>query len=333
MPRRDGRSSAACSSVLRGSVGLAAAGTLLLALGACSARADSGVVVRSDSAQTPESFSLTSPLGQAKFSIGKPVRELSKADTNDRKSRKAPSGGAFVPVTWNFTYTAGFPFGTLGAVAKPATLALVAGGHSYRLDTVGQSFSQSVPEYVAVSSTKDLKFALTYDGLTQTVDTSSGAVDSGRAAGIETVDSRAIDCGKGASTSGRVRAQVSCDLTASTVPWAGGWAAPGHEFVVVKADVRPYPFEIRADEGFAHYRATAITDRTVLDGVAPRQPLRQDSKVEYAADGVLVFDVPKGAHTLHLRLRYTLQEEGQEGATDFPQEASFTLTRNVAIPS
>lgn len=308
-----------------------AAAVLLLVLSACGAHAKPGATVPARKAPTGSTVSLTSPLGVASVTVGAPVDTVDQDQAGDLKSHDAPEGGAFVPVTWRFAYAADFPAAAIGAASKPATLALVAGGKSYPLATIGRTVGTTQPAYVAVPTTRDLAVGLTYDGLTQTVDVATGKRHPGAAAALYDATPRTIDCSQGWQTSIPITAPMDCRLQVTTVPWAGGWASPGHEYVVVSADIRPYPLRIHHGSGYARYDVRSVTDTSTVDGVGARQPLQQDPTAAYAMTGTLVFDVPAGAHTLDLDLDYALRLGGQTGPGKFPVSPDVTFTRSIPL--
>jgi hypothetical protein len=310
---------------------IAAVAVLVLALSACGAHATPGAKVRTEQAPKGSTVSLTSPLGVASVTVGKAVDTVDKDRASDLKSHHAPKGGAFVPVTWTFTYATGFPAAAIGAASKPAALALIAGGKSYPLDTIGRSFGTPQPEYVAVPTTTGLKVGLTYDGLTQTVDVATGKRDAGAAEALYSAQQQTVDCGQGWTTSIPIKAPMDCTLHVTTVPWAGSWAGAGHEYVVVSADIRPYPLEIHRGSHDARYDVRSVTDRSTVDGIGAKQPLQQDPAASYAMTGTSIFDVPTGAHSLDLELDYALQKGGETGPGTYPLDPTVTFSRSVPL--
>jgi hypothetical protein len=307
--------------------------TLILGLSGCGggAQAHAGSVVRTQRAPQGTTATLTAPSGTARVSVGKPVRTIAKDQASDRRQHRAPDGGAFVPVSWAWTFASGFPLTDLGAADQPATISLIAGGRSYRLDTIHGSFGTALPEYVAVPTTEDLKVGLTYDGLTQTVDLASGQRDAGAAEALYHPQPQTIGCGQGWQTSIAIKAPMDCRLQVATLPWAGSWASPGHEYVVVDADIRPYPLEIHRGSHYARYDVRSVTDTSTVDGVGARRPLQQDANAAYAMTGTLVFDVPTGAHALDLELDYALRKGGQTGPGTYPLDPDVTFSRSIPL--
>lgn len=312
---------------------LAAVPLLLVAgLSGCGGEhAAAGTTIRTEKAPTGTPVTLVSPLGTATVTVGEPVGSIGKEQANDLKSHHAPDGGAFVPVTWSFSYAAAFPASRTGAIEVPATLSLVAGGHRYDLQRIGRSVGATVPEYVAVASSKDLQVGLTYDGLTQTVDVATGKRHAGAAEALYDAKPTTIDCGKGWSTSIPIKAPMACSLQVAVVPWAGSWASAGHEYVVVQADIRPYPLEIHRGASYARYDVRTIADQSTVDGATASQPFQQDSSARYVVGGTSVFEVATGTHTLDLKLEYALQRGGQTGSGKYPLDPTVTFTRSVPL--
>lgn len=319
---------------MRRAAGLAA-GALIVGIGlsGCGGgeHASAGSVVRTENAPHGTTATLVAPSGTARVTVGKPVRTVEKDQASDLTEHQAPDGGAFVPVTWAWTFTTGFPLTNVGASDHPATISLIAGGTSYHLDTIGGTFGTALPEYVAVPTTKDLKIGLTYDGLTQTFDVASGKRDAGVAEALYDPQQQTIDCGQGWQASIAITAPMDCRLQVATLPWAGSWATSGHEYVVVGADIRPDPLEIHQGSHYARYDVRSVTDTSTVDGVGARQPLQQDPSAAYAMTGTSTFDVPTGAHTLDLELDYALQKGGQTGPGSYPLSPHVTFSRSIPL--
>jgi hypothetical protein len=309
-----------------------AAGLGLVGCGSGSgAQAGAGSVVRTEDAPQGTTATLIAPSGTARVTVGKPVQTITKDHASDLKQHRAPDSGAFVPVTWAWTFNSGFPLTNVGVTDHPTSISLIAGGKSYHLDTIGSSFGNALPEYVAVPTTKDLKVGLTYDGLTQTFDVATGKRDAGVAEALYNPQPQTVDCSQGWKTSIAIKAPMDCKLQVATVPWAGSWASSGHEYVVVDADIRPYPLEIHQGSHYARYDVRTVTDASTVDGVGARQPFQQDSSAPYAMTGTSVFDVPTGAHTLDLELDYALQKGGQTGPGTYPLSPKVTFSRSVPL--
>ena len=120
-------------------------------------------------------------------------------------------------------------------------------------------------------------------------------------------------------------------LPVAVVPWAGSWASAGHEYVVVQADIRPYPLEIHRGTSYARYDVRTITDQSTVDGATASQPFQQDSSARYVVGGTSVFEVATGTHTLDLKLAYALQRGGQTGSGKYPLDPTVTFTRSVPL--
>ncbi len=305
---------------------------LVALLAGCSAPAEEvGTRVRTEDRPHGTAVSLVSPLGSARVVVGDPVRSIVGDAAADGKAHRAPDGGAFVPVSWGWSFAAGFPFGVLDPRGHPATISLVAGGRRYPLDTVRTTFAAAQPEYVAVATTKGLAVSLSYDGLTQTADARTGRRAHSAADPIYDVRARDVGCDAGWTASPPVDAAMECRLRVAVVPWAGAWAPAGREYVVASADLRPFPVELRDGGDVARYEVTGIVDHSALDGAAPRQPLERDPAVGYRASGTLVFEVPSGPHTLRLALDCSLRRQSQDGAGAFPADMVATLSTSVPI--
>lgn len=305
--------------------------TLALTLSACGSHAHAGARVTTEERPHGRDITLVSPLGTATVTVGTPVDTVSHDQANDGKDHHAPKGGAFVPVSWSFSYASGFPAANTDAGDKTATISLISGRHHYDLDTIGHTFGTRLPQYVAVGSTRGLQVGLTYDGLTQTASVSTGKRTRGVADALYAGSPRTIDCSQGWRTTPTITAPMDCTLRVATTPWAGAWAKPGRTYVVVEADIRPSPLEIRRGAGYARYDVRSITDHSALDDVAPSPTLTQEPSVPYAASGTQVFDVPTGAHTLDLQLSYALQRSGGTAAAA-PAHPTVTFSRTVALP-
>lgn len=231
----------------RSSTGLL--GLLLLApvLAACGG--DSGievgdVVAAADDAQFSgqgvESV-VALPVGRLEVTAGKPVTEISAADTRQVAKVVAPEGSAFVPITWQYdAATFGALSGYLTTDASPV-IDLVADGASYRIPAPELTGEGSSSFYVLVSGTgADPKLDVDFDGVTQKVDLASGEVEEGRAAPLYDITkprakrfpcSPEVEFGR---TTPRAP-EFTCTVTRPIdLPYAGdAWAAEGHSWRVV----------------------------------------------------------------------------------------------------
>ncbi len=181
------------------------------------------------------------PVGRLEVTAGKPVTEISAADTRDVTKVQAPEGSAFVPITWQYdAATFGALAGYLSTDTGPV-VDLVADGASYRIPAPELTGEGSSSFYVLVSGNgADPEMDVDFDGVTQRVDLSNGEVEEGRAAPLYDITkprAKRFPCSPDvAFDRTTVRPpDFSCTVTRPLdLPYAGdAWAADGHTWRVV----------------------------------------------------------------------------------------------------
>ena len=267
------------------------------------------------------------PTGRIDLVVGAPTEKLTDEQVED--GRRAPDGGSFLPVSWAHDPfgEGGVPIGVIGAEPQEAQVTLVAGGtradlgSPYRVvGETGTADSGVSTMYVAVDQSPDevgdVSFEVTYDGLTQTVSTSSGERDAGVAAPLydePTIGVEAPCTSEGFATP-QVQPDVSCVVNApQRTPYlpGHGWAEEGRTFVLVTAFFTVDSVEV---QGSSH-DVDEVTPRLTLDGADPLPPDGRFGEPELqpgAAAGTWAFDVAgDGVGELEISLDCVLDDGGE----------------------
>lgn len=288
--------------------------------------------------------SVAVPTGELTLQVGAPVTAVSADQTARLKAVEAPPDGTVLPVGMSFDQGAAPLAGVLAFPAKPTTVSVRACGHDYPVGdayTVGDDDGSIGPVgapgyYVTLPCAPgaDVGVVVSYDGVDQSVDASTGVVTSGRAGTIGDLGA-AIAPRAACPTAGwsvaaaRLKGvRVDCTVSASyRTPYlpGRGWAEEGQEWVVADVD------EIRLLDASAPGAGGATTDLTVtgiedasmIGGVAATELLVQQPKPrEYVAGGTWVFSVPADSgDPIGVDLTYRLDGTG-----------SVHVTGSLALP-
>ena len=138
------------------------------------------------------------PTGRLDLVLGEPTTDDVGPDlAEDDETHAPPDGGSWVPVHVEHDPfgEGGVPVGLIGGAPQPAELALVVDGTTVHLGApyrvVGEKGTVDSgldTVWVAVDEAPDeigsMKLAVTYDGLTQTLDPATGEREAGAAAGL-----------------------------------------------------------------------------------------------------------------------------------------------------
>lgn len=181
-------------------------------------------------ALTGPRVSVMLPSGQANFVVTKPTARVDAARADGSHDLVAASGSELVGIAWDLDLGV-YPDYVNGVIAAPSDVmgrpkqvrvTLHAGDVSVDIpvgDMIATSEKPATPSWVAVPRGAPLRLAVTYDGLTQTADPSTGTVDAGPA--------KAFDRGLPWLHSGDY---------AVGYPYVkgGGWAGGGRTWIVVE---------------------------------------------------------------------------------------------------
>lgn len=199
------------------------------------------------------------------FSLGisSPVGELRSTQTSSTEAIQAPDGLKFVGISWSedlsvsqeMTQSMG---NLICCATQPVSANLLVNGKSYDLPRPkdGSAYFVAVP---SESSTMELAF----DGVVQTVELSSGEVDSGDAAPLyDAHNSSSATVCKG-SGSNNV-AEMACRAQVAYPAWIPdlGWADNGETWTAIRVS--------GSIESKSEGEVTRSTDSSSMEGVAPR---------------------------------------------------------------
>ena len=224
--------------------GLLALAPALVACGADDGVAAGDVVPARDTAQfagTGSESMVALPIGRLEITLGKPTTKLAADDTRQREALEAPAGGTFIPLTWQYDAASFGRYAQYIDTDASPVIDLVADGASYRIPPPDDTGEGSSSFYVVVAGPgKDPGLKIDFDGVTQTVDLTTGERDEGAAAGLYRLGapkSARSDC-TGAIEYGRKLAgdsTYSCSVTRPVrLPYAGdGWADDGESWLAV----------------------------------------------------------------------------------------------------
>lgn len=258
-----------------------------------------------------------------------------------------PVDGSWVGVKWRTSYSAttGQLSGLLGPLRHRPTLALRADGHTYPLTTPQQDavYCSSLcalddTVWVALAGRgKGLAVLVTFDGVTQTVDGRTGAIDKGRAAPLYTATATAArDCAPPALPGGYTLVYAfGCSTASVHTPWAPslGWAPTGQSWVIAVVTV-PGRIAVRNSGtrftsayqvATVHYDAPGLqpvrTVTTVPGDLVPDANIRSVTLVYRAAAGA--------AGRMTIAARYPLTPDGSQPLT--ARTAAVTATWTVTL--
>lgn len=269
------------------------------------------------------------PVGRLDLRVGEPVQRLERDETRERVEQQAPEGGRLVPVAWRLDADVVAAYRPLFGEKQPLTVELVADGTSYTLAPPYDGRSDSIDFfYVAVEGeAEELELAVTYDGVTQTVDLRTGERDEGVAEGLYRLDKAADRPSAETSacpTNGwiddpTIIVNLSCSIGEPvTVPYvAGEWAEEGSTFVTMLLSTTLLGYQkVNLEGGSAIYTIDSTKDLTRLGGERATRTLGPYSEAGVSS-GALVFDVSgKVPDKLSVLREYKLTLSGQSGDID-----------------
>jgi hypothetical protein len=279
------------------------------------------------------------PTGRIDVVVGEAVTRAVNADeANDDQDHEAPDGGSWIPV-----HVFHDPFGDLGVPVEvtggspqPAQVALVVDGTTVHLGAPyrvageqGTVDSGLDNVWVAVGQRPDeiesLQVAVTYDGLTQTLDPRTRAREAGAADPLYDSEPAQLTttCDPAGFDSGRARLDGSCAIgPAQRTPYlpGAGWADEGRSWLVVGAAVSVD--RVRVDGEW--HGVDTIEPTVTADGQDPLPPDGRFGEVRHDPDraaATWAFDVAAtGEVRLDLTLRIAL-----EGGGSVTLDGSFDL--------
>lgn len=196
------------------------------------------------------------PTGRIDVVVGEPVTSDVAADqASDALEHEAPDGGSWIPVhVFHDPFgEMGVPVGVMGVPPQPAQVALVVDGMTIHLGAPyrvageqGTADSGLDNVWVAVDQRPDeiesLAVAVTYDGLTQTLDPRTGARGEGLAGPLYVGDPERLEarCPDDAFDAAGVRLDLACAIgPGQRTPYlpGAGWAEEGRSWLVVPAAI------------------------------------------------------------------------------------------------
>lgn len=217
-------------------------------LAGCGPDAESSVVPGQVSDEVEgRSVAIRLPVGELTVTIGSPRDEpIDARDAADAEEHEPPSGGAFIPVQWDFDTFADIPgSAVINRDPLEAQASLRLGDEVVELPTpyVVQGIGIASPPvqvfYVpSEDADPDLSLEVTYDGLTQVADVSTGEVAESAATSLygDPVTAPRVPCGPLAFTRyPGLRAAATCRASVERVPYlpGEGWAEEGTSYPVV----------------------------------------------------------------------------------------------------
>ena len=192
------------------------------------------------------------PTGRVDVVVGKPrAGEVKPDEASDGHDHEAPDGGSWIPVRVAhdpFGHLA-VPVGLMGGSPRPAQVALVVDGTTVNLGAPyrvvgdqGTADSGLDNVWVAVDQRPDevesVQVAVTYDGLTQTLDPKTGDRDGGAAEPLYVAEGEELEatCAPDDPVDRAVRLDLACVVgPAQRTPYlpGAGWAEVGRSWMVV----------------------------------------------------------------------------------------------------
>ena len=311
--------------------------------------------VADDVVRPAHTASVRVPWGQLDLGVTAPRRSLPRdaAHVAGRRSVSAPPAGAFVGVTVHAgnPYTADRVAAVRPTPQLDTVVSLVVDGRRFPLAASGRVRAACLrtcvagiegAQWVAVTGdTTKLGFAVTYGGVTQTVDARTGTVRPGRATGLYGSRTSTPGCAEPRWSSGfAAQHDATCELTVTRTAYLAGlgWAPSGTTWIGVELDLDP-PYEVQRRDGAAvadeSVLPAGITVDYRLQGASPvyraDQPagpgqLGPSSRRSGVAD-VVAFRVPvaQALPTLTVAAHYLL-DSGHETATAANSRATETWT-------
>lgn len=271
------------------------------------------------------------PSGEIELVLTTPRRRVPPALTTAAGGLTAADGVALVGLAWvlqrevdDRTFASGSLM-DLVAVPQAIGLTVVAGGESYPLSHVGtmlyDDHDEGTPRgtvWLGVPEGEPLRLEVTYDGVTQRVDATTGAVARQRAADLYRRPSviRQEMCRTPDTIRGRWLS-ASCLIDSVRLPYVveDGWPRPGKTWLVVAVSTNVPPREVAWVPTLAGQRPRSRSVSWL--------PSKEDP--EGHAE-VLVFEVDRSAGRLPFRLKVRFNEDNGPPAT-------FTARADIGAPS
>lgn len=225
-------------------VGLLALAPALVACGGDTGVQAGDVVPARDDAQfagTGNESVLALPIGRLEITLGEPTTKLSADDTRQIEALDAPDGGTFIPLTWQYDASSFGRYAAFIDTQASPVVDLVADGARYRIPPPDDSGKGSTSFYVVVAGPgKEPRLDVDFDGVTQSVDLTTGDRDAGAAEALYDLPSpktKRTDC-TGTIEYGRKLVGASSFTCAVTrpvrLPYAGdAWAEDGQSWLAV----------------------------------------------------------------------------------------------------
>lgn len=241
----------------------------------------SGDVVRArfdDQFKDGRDADVTLPTGTLLINAAEPVDGADADETRNREAVDAPSGAVLVPITWQYdTWASDRLDGIMQATETPL-VDLVSNGERYRLPPPERQAEGGESFYVVVDGdAEDRSLEIEFDGVTQTVDLTTGSRDEGEAAGLYDINDvklrkKACDEEVAWFDTLTTAAEFRCDLVGPVLtPYAAGeWAPEGSMWLALtlRLEMRVYGETNRLGGG-ARFVATKVKVRPEIDDEDP----------------------------------------------------------------
>ena len=241
------------------------------------------------------------PTGRLDLVLGEPTTDdLGPDQAEDDETHPPPEGGSWVPVhVEHDPFGEGaVPVGLIGGAPQPAELALVVDGTTYYLGAPyrvagekGTVASGLDTVWVAVDEAPDkiesIRLAVTYDGLTQTLDPATSERDAGAAAGLydEPVAGAEAACAADGFDREGVRLDLACLAgPAQRTPYLPGpsWAAEGRSWLVTGVVVSVDSVDVDGTS----YDVESLEPTVTVNGFEPLPPDGRFGRVDHSPSRV-----------------------------------------------
>lgn len=325
----------------------------LLPLAACGSDPDTGetevgevVAARAgvDTTGAPEAF-LMLPSGRLDVRAGRPVDTIPADETTERRERKAPEGGVFVPFTWS--YQTAMMEELLPIFGRPSTvdMTLIIDGEYYKQApaTLGRDGQNAVAYWVAVEgSGEDVKLEVQYDGLRQKINLRTGIRSAELAKPLYSLDIKGYSpkqasCRNASYVDEGPAVQVTFTCAVSevlVVPYVEGeWAPEGKAFAVIGLTTTLSAVNVFGTPGSAAiYSVVSSKDKTELAGQRATRVI--DEQTMAGTDsGLLVFTIDAGTvpRELDFHRTYQLLRTAKQGTLNAPSERQIDLRGSIPL--
>ena len=289
------------------------------------------------------------PTGRLDLTLGAPTDDAVSADhVDDDEDHAPPEGGSWVPVHVEHDPfgEGGVPVGLIGGAPDPAGLALVIDGTTVDLGAPyrvvgekGTADSGLGTVWVAVDEPPDeiesVELAVTYDGLTQTLDPVTGERQAGAAAALydEPPVAAEATCASDGFDQDGVRLDLACQVgLPQRTPYlpGPGWADEGRSWLVVGSVISVD----RVDVDGTSYTVETIEPSVTLNGSEPLPPDGRFGRVDHdpsRVSGTWAFDASaQGPDEMGIALDLVL-EKGDVGDPG-PGVREVSVKQTVELP-